>query len=459
MPRRAASQTKYLFKRHHGCRNVDPTRCACQWRVRYKGHDVLLSDWVKQTVDPHTKAEAIKIRNRIIAAIDNDNFDPAGERPVTGSDEDTLATLITMWRVGYAERYELSMDSLDDVLNVLSTSKLGGLTLETFAMATTEIEDWLEVTGKARKWGNKTWNDYRDLLCRLAKYGVARKTADGKHPLLAMNPITAIDRKVADEPEHFKTRHLVEDVEATLFEVVGQLNRPLHVATRSKLTRAKVNAIRLQLAAGTPGVVIAKTFHISPAVVSSIKHGDIWKETTKIGTRGTEMERRLIIAFDTGLRAGEMLSIRSTDVKLIDGVYEITLQPHQTKGGKSTGKVERVYAATPRAVKMIQARLFQLRANKAERQYLFGTEDGRRLKGFKRAWHDLFTLAKLDFGRDKGLVWHTVRHEFISRLVENKVDPVVIKETARHQSLETTEGYMHARRDRRIAAFASLGRK
>ena len=86
----------------------------------------LLADWVKATVDPHTAAEAIKIRNRLMTAIDNDQFDPAGERPVTGSDEDTLATLITTWRVAMPGAHELSMDSLDDVLNVLSTSKAFG---------------------------------------------------------------------------------------------------------------------------------------------------------------------------------------------------------------------------------------------------------------------------------------------------------------------------------------------
>ena len=171
------------------------------------------------------------------------------------------------------------------------------------------------------------------------------------------------------------------------------------------------------------------------------------------------MKRRLIIAFDCGLRAGEMLQIRTTDVKLIGKVYVITLRPEITKGGKTTGKTEEVVAATPRAVRMIQARLFQLRDHTPEASYLFGTEDGRLVKGIKRAWRDLFALAKLDFGRDKGLVWHTIRHEFISRVAENTKNPLTTKEAARHKSLKTTERYMHTRRDTLVAAFASLGRE
>ena len=41
-------------------------------------------------------------------------------------------------------------------------------------------------------------------------------------------------------------------------------------------------------------------------------------------------------------------------------------------------------------------------------------------------------------GRDKGLVWHTLRHEFCSRTAENTGDPVVVQELARHKDLRTT---------------------
>lgn len=40
-------------------------------------------------------------------------------------------------------------------------------------------------------------------------------------------------------------------------------------------------------------------------------------------------------------------------------------------------------------------------------------------------------LAGLKWGRDKGLVWHTLRHEFCSRTAENTGDPVVAQELGR----------------------------
>jgi len=90
---------------------------------------------------------------------------------------------------------------------------------------------------------------------------------------------------------------------------------------------------------------------------------------------------------------------------------------------------------------------------------VFGTSSGFRQENFRAAWHRLFKLAGLDYGRDKGLVWHTLRHEFCSRTAENTGDPVIAQELARHKDLRTTQGYLHARRPRVLAAAVSLDRQ
>ena len=59
----------------------------------------------------------------------------------------------------------------------------------------------------------------------------------------------------------------------------------------------------------------------------------------------------------------------------------------------------------------------------------------------------------------KGLTWHTIRHEFISRTVENTGDPAVAQELARQKDLRTTQGYSHARRARVWSAAVRLNRK
>ena len=88
--------------------------------------------------------------------------------------------------------------------------------------------------------------------------------------------------------------------------------------------------------------------------------------------------------------------------------------------------------------------------------YVFGTASGFRQQHFQ--WHRLFKLAGINLGRDKGVVWHSLRHEFCSRTAENTGDPVVAQELARHKDLRTTQGYLHARRARVLAGAVSLDR-
>ena len=64
----------------------------------------------------------------------------------------------------------------------------------------------------------------------------------------------------------------------------------------------------------------------------------------------------------------------------------------------------------------------------------------------------------VDFGRDKGLTWHTIRHEFVSRTIENTGDPVVTPKLARHKDGRTTQRYLHARESRLLAAAVRLNR-
>ena len=47
-------------------------------------------------------------------------------------------------------------------------------------------------------------------------------------------------------------------------------------------------------------------------------------------------------------------------------------------------------------------------------------------------------------------------HEFVSRNIENTGDPVVTQRLARHKDGRTTQGYMHARESRVMAAVVRL---
>lgn len=472
MPRKAASGIKGLTKRHT-CKKppADPTRCDCNWTGKYLGYDVVLCVWARCTIDPRTKGKADAVLRRMRQAIDEERFDPAGERPVAAGGKLTLEAFIgTKDQPGeYVERYamerKLAANSMWSMLGVIATGRLGGFALEQLSESAPEIEEWLNASKAARQWTNKTWNDYHGWLNRLFTQAVAWRRM--KH-----NPMPAILRRVATQPDHFAQRHLQEDAEERLFAACALLNQPRPRSTRGKLTEETAAAILAALTAGKTGVEVAKQFKVSPATVSSIKLGDTWKAgEAAMGTKGTEMERRLVGAFDGGLRAGEMMQVTlsmvnwrkvsfvDADGHKVEG-YVITLPPHITKGGKRTGKSQEVFAGTPRFVQLLERRKFQLKDKPPSRQFIFGAEDGSYQASFRKMWQKLFTLAKLDYGRDKGLVWHTTRHEYISRISEQvSGDTTQIMDAARVADVKTAKLYTHTRNERRYAAAAGLGRR
>lgn len=497
MPTRTPSGTKGLFKRHvRRCPNrATPSRCACEWRGRYGAHEVGLGIWAGVTVDPRTVAAARKVLSRMITAIDEDRFDPRGEARSLGTSQ-RFDQFIAEWVTHYAssagvDARGLTANSLPSMLQVIQTVKvdgvcLGALTLEALVASPLTIERWLNgmMAGRlvpnrngagARRvtWKPVTWNRYYELLHTICHRATVWRTNDV--PRMDRNPMDAIARKKVAKKTfkaNFRPNRIYEDLEDRLFGALEVLNRPLHLPNgRAKLTLETAAAIRALVAEGGRQKDVAAAFQISPAVCSDIVAGKIWNPAKyRPTTKGDEMRRRLIGALDGGLRAGEMMLIQLKHVnfrrpriylhpdtgKRIE-VYEIELPAEITKGGKTTGETQYVNAGSDRFKLMLDQRRTQLK-NRPD-AYVFGTEAGDYQASFRKQWAKLFRAAGLDYGRDKGLVWHTTRHEFISRTAENTGDPVMTQEIARLKDLETARIYMHSRDDRKLAAAIGLNRR
>jgi integrase len=165
------------------------------------------------------------------------------------------------------------------------------------------------------------------------------------------------------------------------------------------------------------------------------------KPNKRLRRSGHEMYRRLLAAFDTGLRSGEMGLVQ---VKHIDYAnWRITLPWANAKGGKTTGRDEYVWVMSERLRTVLEQRRF-LGAD----GYVFGTEDGRHVKSFHGTWRALYREA----GLPDHLIWHDARHEFVSSLIEEGGTVQEVKGAARHKSITTTARYMKAH-DERLKAL------
>jgi integrase len=132
----------------------------------------------------------------------------------------------------------------------------------------------------------------------------------------------------------------------------------------------------------------------------------------------------VIIAYLTGMRAGELLQLKWKNVNLKDGVILL----------------EKTKAMEPQVVKM-QDDLIELFKNLPKRSDLvFCQADGNPLKH----WHyyKLFKKALRVIGKDeKGWNFHTLRHSTGTNLYLKGVPAIAIKDQLRHSDIRVTTGY------------------
>jgi integrase len=168
----------------------------------------------------------------------------------------------------------------------------------------------------------------------------------------------------------------------------------------------------------------------------------------------------MILAFDAGVRAGEMLQLRIQDADLECG--EITLRAPTTKSGR-TRKV-------PISTKRLRAVIEWFRTDKRGKARtgkapMIVDQAGESIGGFRTSWETAvvraygYTPVKDRPLRDSktnsltpearkafnaiDLHWHDVRHEYACRLAERGVPITKIQYLLGHASVVTTERYIH----------------
>ncbi|MPY89599.1 MAG: tyrosine-type recombinase/integrase [Luteitalea sp.] len=447
MPRVNASGIDGLSKRHRvGCDSKDnPTQCDCPWYAQYQGSEIQLAKWARQPVNPRDRraAEAMLWRFRI--AVDDGKFTQRTRKKLQTPKPDnpvkpprTLGDVVDRYTAhredagGWADRSGHARH-VASIKHWLGDVALDGLNADT-------ITRWFRVESRTRRWSPKTWNYYHSTLSSFCRFALDRGW-------IASNPMVLVATKTARKPK--EPERLEDNAEQRLLDACDLLDKPEERVTRATLTQTQANHIRLRVAAGEPQITIAREMNVSASTVCEIVKGRIWNPfERKRSTKGKEMRRRVLAAIRTGARAGEMLRITLPMIDFSDPeCFVVTLD--DTKGEKlsrQTVDVERLYVTCAELRRELLARREALKDNPPYRQYVFGREDGRRVKSF--SWHPVFKLAGIPYGRNVGLVWHSLRHEAISRYAEHTPNTFEVKELARHKDVRTTERYCHARKAR-----------
>lgn len=155
------------------------------------------------------------------------------------------------------------------------------------------------------------------------------------------------------------------------------------------------------------------------------------------------LQPMVLIAMNTGLRRGELLSLRWGEVNLEGKILTV-------RGGTAkTGQTRHVPLNTE-AVTVLSA-WQKLAESTGAAAYVFPGADGVRMGNINRSWDRAVTLAKLADFR-----FHDLRHHFASQLVMRGVPLNTVRELLGHTSLEMTVRYSHLAPEGLASAVESL---
>ena len=154
----------------------------------------------------------------------------------------------------------------------------------------------------------------------------------------------------------------------------------------------------------------------------------------------------IIFALDTGLRRGEMLELRWADLESRPGW--IRVRGETAKSGKARW--------VPIGTSRLGAVLEFLRADASGRQKsaeapVFSNEAGEPIRYFQTAWQAALQRAEIDDSH-----WHDLRHEYASRLVEQRVPLSQVRDLLGHVSIVTTERYDNQKQEVLLEAVRRL---
>ncbi|MBN2095868.1 tyrosine-type recombinase/integrase [Candidatus Peregrinibacteria bacterium] len=139
-------------------------------------------------------------------------------------------------------------------------------------------------------------------------------------------------------------------------------------------------------------------------------------------------KHRLLVAlaYGSGLRVSEVVSLRAKDVSLAERTIHIK---------EAKGKKDRISIVSEKLMGELESLVMGRRPN----DYLFESERGGRLT--TRTAGKIFSRAKKEAGIIKDATFHSLRHSFATHLLENGTDIRYVQSLLGHNNIRTTQLY------------------
>jgi integrase len=148
----------------------------------------------------------------------------------------------------------------------------------------------------------------------------------------------------------------------------------------------------------------------------------------------------VLLTVNTGLRRGEVLQLKWSDVDLLQ--RKVIIRGDNAKSGKT-----RYVPLNDEAMTTLQ----RWRPSAEVTGWVFPGHDGGRMMSIKTSWKGVLISAAITDFR-----WHDLRHHFASRLVMKGVDLNTVRELLGHADLSMTLRYAHLSPEHKADAVARL---
>ncbi|CZF83986.1 Tyrosine recombinase XerD [Grimontia celer] len=153
------------------------------------------------------------------------------------------------------------------------------------------------------------------------------------------------------------------------------------------------------------------------------------------------VEPLILLAMNTGLRRGELLSLAWSDIYFTERYLQV-------RGGNAKSKQGRTIPLNNEAYNA----LFNWREQNQKATYVFEGKAGVPLTEVKKPWGMVMKMAEIE-----EFNFHDLRHHFASKLVMAGVDLNTVRELLGHADLKMTLRYAHLAPEHKAAAVSLIG--
>ena len=179
--------------------------------------------------------------------------------------------------------------------------------------------------------------------------------------------------------------------------------------------------------------------------------GNAWRrerhkaEMPALGLYGDHVTPMVLLALNTGLRRGDLFSLRWDALDLDRQQMTLIIRKTSHARRKAGKRVEPVTLPLSGEAVRVLREWRKLTTG----DLVFPSPYGGRLDNITKAW-----TAVLDAAGIEGLRFHDLRHTFASRLVQAGVDLNTVRELMTHSDIKMTLVYAHLSPDHKAAALA-----